>query len=138
MLTAQNKGLFVFAIPLVSRRRARDWQRVLDNLQATLQSILNQSDRRFVVLIAAEDEILLPEVKDSHVRLCVVAGLDFERVNYHNSHSDATLKRTLLSEEACKLGASYLMFADADDLISKHIVAYVNSNCDAGDLLGHV
>ena len=39
--------LFVFAIPLVPRQRATDWQRILSNLRATLRSILNQTDPNF-------------------------------------------------------------------------------------------
>lgn len=128
MSTSQSESLFLFAIPLVPRRRARDWQRVLENLKATLQSILNQTDKRYMVLIATEDEIDLQEVTNNHVRLLKVPKLNFEPVNYHNSHNDATSKRRLLSQEALRLRAAYLMLADADDLISKNIVAYVNRN----------
>ena len=44
-----GEDLFAFCIPLIAREKSKNWQMVLDNLQATLQSMLKQSDRNFIV-----------------------------------------------------------------------------------------
>jgi hypothetical protein len=120
--------LFVFAVPLLPKRRARDWALVLDNLQATLRSMLNQFDPNFLVLLAVEDAMDLPELAHPKVR-CVVVPLDkrleFDREDYHACNKDAYLKRALLTDEARKLSARYIMYSDADDLVSNQLVKYV-------------
>ena len=120
--------LFAFSIPLIPRHRAKNWQLVLDNLQATLQSMLNQFDRNFVILLASTDELDLPEL--SHRQVVRVAL----RENYAshlqgNSHrdqlSDAGIKRRYNLNAARELGVTYFMHADADDLISNRLVEHV-------------
>jgi hypothetical protein len=120
--------LFVFAVPLVPKRRARDWQLVLDNLQATLRSMLNQIDQNYLVLIAAEDAIELPELTHPKVRCAEVPPekrLEFDREDYDACNSDAYHKRALLTDEARKLPARYIMYCDADDLVSNRLVGFV-------------
>ncbi len=124
------EDLFVFGIPLVPRSRAANWQRVLDNLQATLQSILQQKDQNFHCLIAVEDPIPLPEVKNPKVTLVTieeVQRLNFGRDNYELANKDAALKRAILRTHANELGATYFMGTDADDLISNRVVAFTRS-----------
>jgi Putative rhamnosyl transferase len=101
---------------------------VLDNLQATLQSILNQTDRNFHCLLAVEDPIPLAEIDNPHVTVISIAPeerLDFERDNYRMSNIDAGLKRMILLDHARKQGATYVMFTDADDLVSMDLVEFV-------------
>ena len=117
--------LFVFAIPLVPRSRAASWQRVLDNLQATLQSILNQRDQNFHCLLAVEDPIPLPETANPNVSLVHIdesQRLNFARDNYSRANEDAGRKRSFLRSRAIEMGAKYIMFADADDLVSNRLV----------------
>ena len=122
--------LFVFAIPLIPKHRAKNWQRVLDNLQATLQSILNQTDQNFMVLLAAGDEIDLPET--NHMRVAVL-NLQGDAQTNHNAEiygasiSDMNMKRGFMENEAKRIGARFLMHADADDLLSNRLVEFVRS-----------
>ena len=119
--------LFVFAIPLLPRSRAANWQRVLDNLQATLQSILNQRDQNFHCLLAAEDPIPLPEISSPKVTLANITAAQrktFNRDDYHQANQDAGLKRAVLRWHATKMGATFFMCVDADDLVSNRIVEY--------------
>jgi glycosyltransferase involved in cell wall biosynthesis len=123
--------LFVFAVPLLPQRRARDWSRVLDNLQATLQSILNQTDRNFHCLLAVEDSIPLAEVDSPHITVVNISEaerLDFARDNYNMSNNDAGMKRARLLDRALQLGATYIMFTDADDLVSNKLVGLIRES----------
>jgi hypothetical protein len=125
------EDLFVFAIPLVPKRRSIDWSRVLDNLQATLQSILKQTDLNFHCLLAVEDPIPLSEVDSSHITVVTISEaerLDFARDNYNMSNNDAGMKRARLLDRALQLGATYIMFTDADDLVSTKLVGLIRES----------
>ena len=93
---AASHDLFVFGIPLIPKRRANNWQRVLDNLQATLQSILNQTDQNFLVMIATEDAIDLPEINHGRIKIAPVPPQftsEFSLDERLNSERDAGGKR---------------------------------------------
>jgi hypothetical protein len=128
-MTSQNviEDLFVFAIPLLPRSRAANWQRVLDNLQATLQSILNQRDQNFHCLLAVEDPIPLPEISSPRITVVNInesQRMSFHRDNYVLANQDSGFKRSVLRGRAEKMGATFFMAVDADDLVSNKIVAY--------------
>jgi hypothetical protein len=127
---------FVFAIPLVPKRRARDWQMVRDNLQATLRAMLNQQDQNFIILLAAEDEIDLEECRHEKLRRVEVPAdqrLDFSIEDYAQCNHDAFVKRQLLTHAARALSARYLMYCDADDLVGDRLVGLVrDANPETG------
>jgi hypothetical protein len=132
LMTSQNviEDLFVFAIPLLPRSRAANWQRVLDNLQATLQSILNQRDQNFYCLLAVEDPIPLPEISNPRITLVNLQESQrksFHRDSYIQANQDAGFKRAVLRWHAAKMGATYCMCVDADDLVSNKIVEYIRA-----------
>jgi hypothetical protein len=127
---AEIEDLFVFAVPLLPRSRAANWQRVLDNLQATLQSILNQQDRNFHCLLAVEDPIPLPEISNPKITLVNITESQrrtFQRDNHNQSNRDAGFKRAVLRWHAAKMGATYIMCVDADDLVSNRVVEYTRA-----------
>jgi len=128
MTLSIDNGLFVFGIPLVPKHRSKNWPRVLENLQATLQSVLNQTNENFQVLIAAEDDIDLPEVRDDRVRVLRTIGPEAEQPGYLMKNGDATNKRVLLCNHAKRLKAHHIFLVDADDLISKNVVEFVKCN----------
>lgn len=121
---------FAFCIPLIGKDKAIDWQRVLDNLQATLQSILNQLDENFVVYLATNDEIDLPEMKDQRVvplRVSETLLPSFHQLNYGKSNVDAAAKRVEMTSKAYAEGIKHVMYCDADDLVSNTLVKYVRA-----------
>ena len=115
----------------IAREKSKNWQRVLDNLQATLQSILNQIDGNFVVYIATNDQIELQEANDPRVFLVPVPSFKMPLIaqkEYNKSNFDANAKRVLLTEKAYSHNAPYIMYCDADDLVSNTLVQFVNQN----------
>lgn len=131
-MTSHNviEDLFVFGIPLMPSSRAANWQRVLDNLQATLQSILHQRDQCFHCLLAVEDPIPLPEISSPKVTLVNITESQkqsFHRNRYDLANRDAGFKRAVLRWHAAKMGATFFMCADADDLLSDRIVEYIRA-----------
>ena len=134
MKTKDSGEIFIFGIALRPRRRARNWERILDNLQETLRSILNQLDRNFEVFIATEDEIDLPEIANPKIKLLNVrppATLLGTETNYASSHQDIYFRRKAITEAAKSSGGRYLMHVDADDLISNRLVSKVRRMPDA-------
>jgi hypothetical protein len=126
----QFENLFAFAIPLLPKSRAANWNRVLDNLQATLQSILNQKDQNFICLLAVEDPIPLPEVSNPKVTLVNITAAQrksFQRDNYDQANQDSWCKKSIMMTVAERLETKYIMFMDADDLISNSIVEYTRN-----------
>ena len=53
--------LVIFAMPLVSRRRSEDWDRVQANLATTLASFSAQSNPNWIVYICGQDRPALPD-----------------------------------------------------------------------------
>jgi hypothetical protein len=120
--------LFAFVLPLIARANASNWARVLDNLHATLNSILNQTAENFVVLLVSDDEIALDAMNDE--RVFWISAKRLEQISEHATESkvqnhDANRKRALGLRKAHLLGARYVMIADSDDLVSKHLVSAV-------------
>jgi glycosyltransferase involved in cell wall biosynthesis len=125
-----GEDVFVFAIPLVPKRRAKHWDTVIANLQATLQSILNQTDKNFHCFIAAEDPVFLKEIDSPHVTLIKVPdrnGLESANSDYAKSHRNIWHKRSIMTAAAIEIDAKYVMFTDADDLVSNRLVDYIRT-----------
>jgi hypothetical protein len=119
---------FAFCIPLIARENAHNWTRVVENLQGTLQSMLNQLDPEFLIFIASNDALEIPEISDPRVTVFpmppdrLVGKAEF---NYFAGNSDATLKRQFLTEKAREAQCKFVMYCDADDLVSSKIVQFV-------------
>jgi hypothetical protein len=125
-----GEDVFVFAIPLVPKRRAKHWDTVIANLQATLQSILNQTDKNFHCFIAAEDPVFLKEIDSPYVTLIKVPnteGLESATNDYAKSHLNIWRKRSIMTTAAIEINSKYLMFTDADDLVSNRLVEYIRT-----------
>lgn len=113
---------FTFAIPLIGRAAARDWSKVQANLANTLKTLLAQTDPRVDILLAGTDRPnSLPD--DPRVSWIEVAGGGV--ASWRDALEDAGRKRQFAAWECGRRGGGYLMFVDADDIVSRHLVAYV-------------
>ncbi|WP_116131254.1 glycosyltransferase family 2 protein [Tropicimonas sp. IMCC34043] len=130
-------GKVVFAIPLISRRKAADWDQVQANLVATLTSLRRQGDGRWQAIVCCQDR---PDAVafDDRVRFLPYAGSD---ARYDNHQKYAQMRATLLREET---GAGYYFQLDADDLLHPGLVGYMLSDnnrqgylIDRGYMLDH-
>jgi hypothetical protein len=124
-----DQRLLAFAIPLIAKRRSTDWDRVVTDLQMTVASLLNQTDPHFRILIGTNDDIrgMLP--KDRRIEIIKIkkehGAADESR--RQRSDRDAGYKKSVLTSQGARRGARFVMYVDADDLISSRLVELVRS-----------
>lgn len=111
--------MLYFIVPLRSRRSALNWNKVVDNFNLTLKSIMNQLDPYFRVVVACTD---IPDYPaDERLQIIVVP------VNYQGI-GDAMRNKGNKMRAMCayiRAQGGYIMPVDADDLISNRISARV-------------
>jgi hypothetical protein len=113
---------FTFGIPLRSRVTAKDWGQVCRLFEATLHSVLRQTDENFRVIIACHE---LPEVVGlSDPRVLIVQTPFPPPSALPEQMTDKGRKRRLIGATLRALDGGYLMLLDADDLVSNRLVAF--------------
>jgi hypothetical protein len=113
---------FAFGIPLKSSRVAKDWNDTLRVFRRTLCSILRQSNPDFRVFVGCHEVPDVPEMADPRVE---ALQAPFDIPVYKTEYMiDKHKKRELIAVRWRELGAGYLMYADADDLVSNRIVQH--------------
>lgn len=120
--------ILAFIIPVISRQKASDWQGVELNLARTVESILYADLPQVLVLIAHDekpggeywgnDKVISIALSPSTIQKNVRTKLD---------------KSRKIKAAACWLRQEgfndlYIMFLDADDLVSTRLIKYVISN----------
>jgi glycosyltransferase involved in cell wall biosynthesis len=108
----------------MARSVAQDWERIEHQLSATLGSIYNQTDPNFRIIIACTDKPDISVATDERLEFLVCEQLP--AVDHTVFIADAVHKRFRIAQRLRQLGGGYLMFADADDLVSRKLVAYVH------------
>jgi hypothetical protein len=113
--------MLTFGIPLKPRRAARSWPRVVADLNRTLASIWAQTDPRFRVVVACTDR---PPVAHADPRL------HFLRVSDEGLSGESDKQRRLRAIGAWlrERGGGALMPVDADDLVNRKVVRFVNAH----------
>jgi hypothetical protein len=102
---------FTFAIALVARRSANDWDRVQDLLDLALASLLGQTEQDFKVVIAGHEWPRLPD--DPRIGF-LAAEWPVEAPGLRNA--DSGRKHHAVCEHLHS-GGGLLMFVDANDWI---------------------
>ncbi|EAR52184.1 hypothetical protein OG2516_02069 [Oceanicola granulosus HTCC2516] len=110
----------IFAIPLVSRRRAGDWAQVEANLAATLDSFRRQSDPGWRAVICGQDRPALPDD----------ARITFVTARVGDKFYDKGDKRRQLIRHVSRTlaGDGYYMQFDADDILHPEAVAHMRAD----------
>jgi hypothetical protein len=118
--------MIVFIIPFTSKQLCKDWQLATELLQGTLDSIANQSDGRFKVIVGCHD---IPEVtlKVDSERLSFLQ-MPYSPLQYEWSQKSQIDRMTkcctvLLSQKDIEF--KYCMAIDADDRIHRDLVAFL-------------
>lgn len=116
---------FWFVIPLRGKAASTDWNRVCRLLRDTVRSALNQTDPDFGIIIACHDAPDLGDIVDP--RIVVLQG-DFPvpTTLLEQSH-DKQGKKRMAAAEVRRRGGGYFMLLDADDFVSRQIVAHVRA-----------
>jgi Putative rhamnosyl transferase len=125
---------FMFAIPFGARGVALDWDRACASLAHTLRSVLNQSDSEFYVGVCCHDIPVLPAEIRGRVNLIEV---DFPPPTGRSEemYRDKMRKKEKLAQVLSTLGGGYYFALDADDLVSRDLVAYAREEADANGYL---
>lgn len=116
---------FWFVIPLRGKAASKDWDRVCRLLQATVRSALNQTDPDFGILVACHDAPDLDDIVDPRV---VILQGDFPvPTTLREQSQDKQSKKRMAAAEVRRRGGGYFMLLDADDFVSRRIVAHVRA-----------
>ncbi len=130
---------FIFGIPLIARAAADDWPLVEHLLGLTLRSVLAQSDGGFRVVLAAHDEPAAWRPVADDPRFALLAA-DWPPEPPTVANDDGGRKKWLIKQHVREQGGGLLMFLDADDWVSRDLVAVARATIapgDAGAILGH-
>ncbi len=124
-----------FVIPVKSKTVSSDWTYYSSLVNRCINSICNQSNTNFKVIVACHE---IPETKfnnDSRVEFLKVG---FSSPILKKNPEDLSLKRVdkgkkikFATAYAMTIGASYVMIVDSDDCISNKICEFVCENGNA-------
>lgn len=107
----------VFAIPLIGKARAGDWDQVCANLAATLAALRRQSDPRWEAIVCGQDRPDIAAMGDPRI-----AFLPFPpRADYDKGSKLARLRAEVAGRPDA---AGYFFILDADDLVHPGLVAH--------------
>jgi hypothetical protein len=117
--------MFYFGIPLRAQESSRDWNKVCERFRATIHSILRQTSPEFTVLVACHQ---IPDLGDPYDSRIHFLQADFSAPSlqaYHEHMVDKGRKVHLILSTIKRFGLGYFMAVDADDLVSRRIVEFV-------------
>jgi len=125
--TDSVKPSFYFGIPLRAKRSARDWDQVCERFRATIRSIGRQTDPDFRVLVACHDLPELDGVDRSKLQFLTAEFAPPSADDFRGQMIDKGRKVHLMLSTIRRLGVGSYMQVDADDFVSRRIVAFVRS-----------
>lgn len=112
---------------LRAKTLAHNWDLHVWLLQRTLKSMLAQTDESFRVVVACHEIPDIPEASHSKVHFLPL-DIPIPQRNLDDMCVDKVLKLTAGIDFAIAQGCDYVMFADGDDLVSRHISELVATN----------
>lgn len=116
-------GDFVFAISLRSKASSKSWERVVNQLSITLDSILKQEGARYQVYICGHEKPCIPHLEDKRVKWITATHDAPSDPRYYSQ--DKMRKRRIIGAELKKAGWNgYFMPFDADDVIHHRFLEY--------------
>ncbi len=127
--------MLTFIVPLRSKTVTSDWTSVTRLLNRTLNSVCNQSNKNFNVIVACHE---IPETEFTSNSRVKFLQVDFQPPILKNEASDRWVKEAdkgrkikFAVDYAKSKGASYIMTVDSDDCISNKICDFVAKNTKA-------
>jgi len=127
--------MLCFVIPLKSKSVSYDWASVCKLFEASLQSAYQQTDPDFKVIAIHHEKPNLVTRYDWRVEFLEAdrspphAGSDqITQPQYASMVKDKARKRALGMVRVGELKPDFIMFMDADDLVSCRLARFVNSN----------
>ena len=119
-------GKIYFVMPLKSRKVARDWSHVVALFDDTIAAILAQTVQDIQVIVACHER---PDSKfKDDPRLHFLPVAYDAPTSIHEQTQDKQTKIRILLEDVCRRGGGYVVLMDADDLVSRHLAAYIRAD----------
>lgn len=116
--------MIAFCTSLRARALSRDWAHHTWLLDATIDSMLAQRGADVCVIVGCHDVPDSRWLKDPRVHFEPVT-IEYPSRNFDDMSVDKVIKHSVAATRAAALGASYVIFNDADDLVSNRIGEYV-------------
>jgi hypothetical protein len=113
-----------------ARALARDWDHHVWLLERTINSMLRQTNSDVFAVVACHDIPKSSLTRNNKVHFLTVKFPTPKKEN-DDMCVDKVLKLSLGSEWAVAQGCEYVMFNDADDLVSNRIAAFVAAHAGA-------
>lgn len=116
-----------FVVPLKSRQVCHDWDHIQGLLELTLFTLLRQSDPRFRVSLICHELPELPGfIRDAIDLIEVDYAAPALGMSREIRRRDKVLKQTVGLQRAINVGSTYVMYVDADDLVSRDMTRLVH------------
>lgn len=122
IVNEQPCKLVTFGIPLAPATLG-DWAHTCKMLEHTLDSVFNQSDSRFRILISGHQQPDIGLLNESRVEFLLCK--EKPPKNPGNHRKDVLNKNFLIGKRLRELGGGYFMHLDADDLVHKDLVKFI-------------
>ena len=126
--------MLAFIVPVKSKTVTSDWRHFSSLVNRTINSICNQKESNFKVLVSCHEKPITDFDKHPNVEFL---QMDFAPPILENTPDDRWLKETDKGKKikhaakyAKELGYSYVMTVDSDDCISNKIHGFVTKNAD--------
>lgn len=126
--------MIIFAIPLRSKETSNDWEGCLRRFENTLQSIFNQNDDEFKVLVACNEIPKMNKKYDERLEFIITdiptpkKWLEMAIDKGWKLTAIAVRIRELLLKQENPQNGIYVMLVDADDLLNRNIAKYVKEH----------
>lgn len=121
--------MVVFVIPLKSQAVSKNFGLVLENLDRTLRSVSNSSSKNYQALVVSNDPKLIKPVVEAHRNVEVLpfpSPRDESALNPgHKDMDDKRMVAGMHLREKANFPV-WVMTLDADDLVDRDLVSYVN------------
>jgi hypothetical protein len=117
-----------FSLSLAGKDNQVVWEKRCSSLGHTLRSILNQTDSRFRIIIVGHE---YPEIAEMNDRRIKFISCSFDKPKDRaGSFLDKRRKRIISGRYIARKGGGYVVWMDADDLVSKNLVRYMRRKTD--------
>lgn len=129
--------MIIFAIPLRKKETSSNWKECINKLEGTIDSIYNQTCGNFKILLACNSIPAALKEYDNKLEYLVVdipkpdSWVEMARDKFWKLTVIGARIRELLLEFNNSNEGVFVMPIDADDLINKRVVEYVEQNDNA-------
>lgn len=136
--------MIVFAIPLRAKETTNNWEKCLENFNATIESIFNQTEPEFHCIVACNEIPKLNKIYDERLEFIKVdtpipsKWIEMARDKFWKLTVIAARIRKLLEESKEPQKGIYVMPVDADDLLNCHIAEWCKRNPDCNGAVSKI